>query len=186
MFLRRRLNDASTDEELVALLRRGHQAALGVLWDRYAHLLFGVGMKYLKDVERSKDTVAELFLALPATVGKHEVKSFRPWVHTVMRNRCLMLLRGTRHDARESEVPDIGQEEADDAMLREATLRQLEDAITELNDAQRRCIELFHLQRRNYQQVAEDLQLTTEQVRSHLQNGRRNLRIILQRHADQH
>lgn len=188
MFLRRRTTNTSTDEELVVQLRQGHQPALGVLWDRYAHLLFGVGMKYLKDPERSKDAVAELFAALPAAVAKHEVKSFRPWVHTVMRNRCLMVLRGEKPGGRISDdlLQDLEQGTADDAVLLEATLQHLEVAINELNDGQRRCIELFHLQRKSYQQVAELTGLSPEQVRSNLQNGRRNLRLILERHADQH
>src|SRR5262245_34709355 len=94
MFLRRKATDTLTDEDLVLRIRGGHQASLGTLWDRYAHLLFGVGMKYLKDTEQSKDTVLDLFTALPGLLARHQVNHFRSWVHTVMRNRCLMLLRG--------------------------------------------------------------------------------------------
>lgn len=186
MFLRRKIQQQASDEALVAQLRRGDRNALGDLWDRYAHLLFGVGMKYLKDVERSKDEVVELFTGLPELLARHEVERFRPWVHTVMRNRCLMALRNERHVRG---TPDLGatDPEADtmnEQMLREAGLEQLEKAIEQLNDGQRTCIRLFYLQHKSYQQVAEQTAFAIDQVRSHLQNGRRNLRIILQRHAD--
>jgi RNA polymerase sigma factor (sigma-70 family) len=185
MFLRRKAISEKSDEDLVALVRAGKRTALGDLWDRYAHLLYGVGMKYLKDPEHSKDAVVELFADLPAMLKKHQVERFRPWVHTVMRNRCLQLLR-TRHHGHGVElhnVPDMAPEEEGAALLQEADLQRLEQAIRELNDQQRTCIELFHLQRMSYDQVAARTSLTTEQVRSHLQNGRRNLRLTLLRDA---
>jgi RNA polymerase sigma factor (sigma-70 family) len=186
MFLRRTDTGPLSDEDLMLRIRGGHQASLAALWDRYAQLLFGVGMKYLKDIDRSKDAVLELFASLPALLQRHEVKVFRPWVHTVMRNRCLMLLRA--HDPTERSTDDIadGTAEAvpDEAVLHEATLQHLEEALEGLNEGQRSCIRLFYLERNSYQQVAERVGLSVEQVRSHLQNGRRNLRLALERRTD--
>lgn len=185
MFLRRTATGPLSDEDLMARIRSGHQAALAALWDRYAHLLFGVAMKYLKDIERSKDAVLDLFAGLPALLAQHEVRLFRPWVHAVMRNRCLMLLR--RHDPHvrmdDGTLPEP-EEQEDEAVLHEASLQRLEAAIAGLKDGQRECIRLFYLDRLSYQQVAARTGLDVEQVRSHLQNGRRNLRINLQRHDD--
>lgn len=184
MFLRRGSTASASDEDLVQRLRGGHQASLAALWDRYAHLLFGVGMKYLKDTERSKDVVLDLFTALPELVAKSDVQHFRPWVHTVMRNRCLMALR--KHDPLvhlpEDHLPE--RDTTEDTTLREATLQQLEAAVEQLKDGQRTCIRLFYLERLSYQQVAARTGLGLDDVRSHLQNGRRNLRLLLQRQAD--
>ena len=183
MFLRRRAIVTKTDEDLVRLLREGHRSALGDLWDRYAELLYGVGMKYLHDPERSKDEVVELFAGLKDLLLKHEVDCFRPWVHTVMRNRCLQVLRReppTSHIAEDRQAEPSHLEEA---VLHEATLQRLEHAITALNEEQQRCIRLFHLEGHSYAQVAAICGSSIEHVRSHLQNGRRNLRIILQREA---
>lgn len=187
MFLRRKAIPSTSDEDLVLAVRSGHQSALGHLWDRYAHLLFGVGMKYLKDTEQARDAVVELFTTLPDLLKRHEVERFRPWVHTVMRNRCLLVLRQAKHAVSIPEELLNGADtgEMDDAVLRERSLQQLGSAIARLNDAQRMCITLFHLERRCYQETAERTGFTVEQVRSHLQNGRRNLRIILTQHADQ-
>lgn len=187
MFLRRRTDPTSSDEELVLAVRGGHQKALGDLWDRYAHLLLGVGLKYLKDSEQAQDLVTELFTTLPDLLRKHQVEHFRPWVHTVMRNQCLQALR--KMPARMALPEELLRMEPDDAEqrhLHEITLQRLEAAIEQLNDLQRRCIKHFHLERKSYQQTAILTGQTVEEVRSHLQNGRRNLRIILQHHADQH
>ncbi|MBS1583480.1 MAG: sigma-70 family RNA polymerase sigma factor [Bacteroidetes bacterium] len=183
MFLRRKASGPLSDEDLVLRIRGGHQASLAALWDRYAHLLFGVAMKYLKDIDRSKDAVLDLFTALPQQLKQHEVQRFRPWVHAVMRNQCLMLLRKHDPGVRTDIDPPEPVDEAGEALLREATLQQLEAAIATLNEGQRTCIRLFYLDRLSYQQVAERTGLDIEQVRSHLQNGRRNLRLTLERHG---
>lgn len=186
MFLRRKTIEHLSDEDLVARVKSGQQASLAALWDRYAHLLFGVGMKYLKDTERAKDLVVEVFASLPELLAKHEVVSFRPWVHTVARNRCLMVLRKHDPDMRvDDALLQAPDDPAEDAVLHEATLQRLEAAIAELKDAQQNCIRLFYLERNSYQQTAERTGFSVELVRSHIQNGRRNLRLILLRDADQ-
>jgi RNA polymerase sigma-70 factor (ECF subfamily) len=185
MFLRRSHTERVSDEDLVTLLRNGDQASLGYLWDRYAHLLFGVGMKYLKDSERSKDVVVELFADLPALLKKHSVQRFRPWLHAVMRNRCLLALRNERPTTAlpEELLRTTQQEEQESAILHEAELQHLEQAIDQLGDGQRICIRMFYLEKHSYQHVADTTGYPVEQVRSHLQNGRRNLRLILERHV---
>lgn len=188
MFLRRRTDTSLSDEDLVLRIRGGHQASLAVLWDRYAQLLFGVAMKYLKDVDRSKDAVLDLFTVLPERLAKQEVRQFRSWVHTVMRNHCLMELRkaGVPMDRAIEEMPIAGPPVQEEGPLLEADLQRMEAAIEHLDPDQRACIRLFHLERRSYKQVSEQLDMPVEQVRSHLQNGRRNLRIALDQRQDRH
>lgn len=181
MFLRRKQSIAESDEELVTALCSGHRSALGHLWDRYAQLLYGVGLKYLKDAERSKDVVLELFTALPELLAKQPVQRFRPWVHTVMRNRCLMALRSDKSP--HASMPDhlAMDNSTEDTILLESSLQQLEQAMEQLNDAQRTCIRMFYLDHLSYHQCAERTGYPVHQVRSHLQNGRRNLKLYLER-----
>lgn len=186
MFLRSRTDRMSADEQLIVRLRAGDDGALSGLWDRYAQLLFGVAMKYLKDVEAAKDAVMGLFGELPGMLRAHEVGSFRPWVHAVMRNRCLMVLRKKDPLVPMGPEPSAPEPIGEEAALHEASLQALETAIAGLPEGQRTCIRLFYLERNSYQQVAERTGFTVENVRSHLQNGRRNLRISLERHGPQH
>ena len=180
MLLRRRAIDPQTDEDLVARVREGHQASLGLLWDRYAHPLFGVGLKYFKDGPTSEDAVVDVFTRLPELLKAHVIGNFRPWLHTVMRNHCLQMLRKSGKEVHGEQVLErLPDEAGDDHVLHEATLQQLEHAIDELNDAQRTCIRLFYLERLSYAQVQQRTSLDFDQVRSHLQNGRRNLKLML-------
>ncbi|MEO8067767.1 MAG: sigma-70 family RNA polymerase sigma factor [Flavobacteriales bacterium] len=182
MFLRRKQQQASSDEELVVAIKAGRSEALGVLWDRYAHLLFAVGMKYLKDTEAAKDAVMTVFAELPSLIARHEVRNTGGWLHTVMRNHCLMQLRGSKPlGALNGTQPD----EADDLLAahleNEDMLRRMERAIDELAEDQRNCIKLFYLDRLSYAEVGERLNMAFDTVRSNIQNGRRNLRIIIER-----
>ncbi len=182
MFLRRKQQQASSDEELVLAIKAGRSDALGVLWDRYAHLLFAVGMKYLKNAETAKDAVMNVFAELPSLIKRHEVRNTGAWLHTVMRNHCLMQLRGAKPL---TELNGTQHDEADDLLAahleNEDLLRRMEHAIDELTEHQRDCIKLFYLDRLSYAEVGERLNIAFDAVRSNLQNGRRNLRIILER-----
>ncbi len=185
MFLRRKDKKQVEDADLVAAIRRGDRNALGGLWDRYAHLLFGVGMKYMKDPDQAKDLVVELFASLPELLRKHEIDRLRPWIHTVMRNRCLMALRSKKPlDPINEKQFAMDDRSAENAMLHEMTLQRLEKAVQQLDTLQRTCITLFYLERNSYREVAAITGLSIDAVRSNIQNGRRNLRIALERHAE--
>lgn len=187
MFLRRTTIEPLDDESLVARVREGQRQALAALWDRYAHLLFGVCMKYMRDPERSKDLVLAQFEDLPALISKHAIRSLRPWLHTTMRNRCLMELRRSDRSVELVEQDLVDGPYEEDRVLHEATLQQLERGMDELQVGQKECIRLFYFEKLSYQQVSQRTGASIAQVRSHLQNGRRNLRLILLRHVnDQH
>lgn len=182
MFLRRNDRTTDSDEELVARIASGDRSGLGILWDRYAHLLFGVAMKYLKDPEASKDAVMEVFSRIPRALVTQRIDRFRPWVHVVIRNQCIELLR---RSVPNGELPDAADPHdiGDDALLLDSELDRLESAIEGLGREQSTCIRMFHFERLTYQEIATRIGATTQEVRSHLQNGRRNLRIILSRHG---
>lgn len=179
MFLTSTQREARSDEELFLALRSRDPRALTSLWDRYAHLLFGVAVKYLRDRERSKDMVLALFADLPTLAVRHDVRAFRPWVHQVMRNRCMMALRGVQKEF--SVVDDLEQNggSEDDQVLHEATLQRMEEALERIDQAQCACIRAFYFERLSYQRIAAVHRLSVDQVRSHLQNGRRMLRKLL-------
>ena len=180
MLLRRKTIATFTDEELIDRLRADDRASLGLLWDRYAQLLFGVGLKYLKDREQSKDAVVDVFERLPRLVTAHAITHFRSWLHAVMRNHCLQVLRKNNHELHDDRTLErIEHEEGDDRALHEATLQELEHAMDQLNEEQRTCLRLFYLERLSYAQVQASTGFNYDQVRSHLQNGRRNLKTML-------
>jgi RNA polymerase sigma-70 factor (ECF subfamily) len=183
---------AKTDEELITLYQSSKELnVLGKLYQRYTHLVFGVCMKYLKDQEKSKDAVMDIFEKLIHDLKSHKVSNFKSWLYTVTRNHCLMHLRKEKqqikhhqvlvNDTREImesfEVLHLNGEES-----REAEVQLLEKAIGQLGEEQRKCIELFYLKNLCYGDVAKATQYSLKEVKSYIQNGKRNLKLILLNH----
>lgn len=158
------------------------------IYERYTHLVYGVCMKYFRDVDESKDAVMQIFEKLLTDLVKHEINQFKSWLHTVAKNHCLMQLRSRKaifekNEELKKDYPIVMENDfvlhLDNENDTETKLKHLDDGIKDLNDEQRICIELFYLQEKCYQEVAEMTGYTLNQVKSYIQNGKRNLKNFL-------
>lgn len=159
---------------------------IGVLFERYSHLIFGVCMKYLKDEEQAKDATMQLFEVLTDKLKTHEVQHFQSWLHRVCRNYCLMQLR--KAQSRQRHTPAITYEQQqlvesdpdwhlDHDETQESNL--LNDAIAQLNEDQRTCVTMFYLKEMSYKEITDSTPYSYNEVKSHIQNGKRNLKKLL-------
>jgi RNA polymerase sigma-70 factor (ECF subfamily) len=180
-----------TDQELLEQFRRtGEQSWLGCLLERYTLLLFGVCMKYLKDEEEAKDAVQQVFLKALTELGKYRVEYVKSWLYTIARNLCLMQLRDrgkpTVEISERLRLEDIGEDPKLIQRVQQQDLESLEEGLQHLSAEQRTCVVMFYLEKRTYQQVSEKTGFTYNEVKSHIQNGKRNLRIFLQKRTGSH
>ena len=180
-----RIQDHTSDNELLQrFYADGNNDWLGQLLQRYTMLLFGVCMKYLKNEEEAKDAVQQVFLKAISELHKYKVEYIRSWLYMVAKNHCLMQLRdkgrvtSELHDNMLSTHPTTGITEAID---KDKTLDIMDRALRELNKEQQLCVTLFYLDKKSYQQVAEQTGYTLMQVKSHIQNGKRNLKLVIER-----
>ncbi|MEO6134205.1 MAG: sigma-70 family RNA polymerase sigma factor [Ginsengibacter sp.] len=156
---------------------------LGILLPRYTLLLLGVCMKYLNNEEDAKDCVQHIFLKVMNELPKYKVDYFKSWIYMIAKNHCLMKIRGNKH--RLVEVTDslINPEEFQDLknghIEKDRLLTEMEKAISQLNNEQQQCVTLFYLEKKSYLQVAEITGYSVLQVKSHLQNGKRNLKLLM-------
>lgn len=65
-------------------------------------------------------------------------------------------------------------------------LDNLSAVFDELKKEQKLCIQLFYLEKKSYEEVAQLTHYTLKEVKSHLQNGRRNLKILLEKRKASH
>ncbi len=159
---------------------------LGILLQRYTLLLLGVCMKYLKNEEEAKDSVQQVFLKVIQELHKYKVEYFKSWLYMVAKNHCLMKLRD-----RQGKIPaeltekltTTPEEETDRQALvqNDHTLDLVEAGLKELNREQQQCVTLFYLQKKSYQEIAEETGYTMLQVKSYIQNGKRNLKIWVEK-----
>ncbi|MBL7743280.1 MAG: sigma-70 family RNA polymerase sigma factor [Chitinophagaceae bacterium] len=176
-----------TDQELLEQFYADHNNEwLGILLERYTLLLLGVCMKYLKNEDDAKDSVQQIFLKVIQELHKYKVEYFKSWVYMVAKNHCLMKLRD-RNGKIPAEINEkliaAPEEETDrQALLQnDLTLEVLEEALKELNPEQKQCVTLFYLQKKSYQEINEMTGYSMLQVKSYIQNGKRNLKILIER-----
>ena len=174
------------DKELVALFRTSrNMEVLAVLFQRYMDLLYGVCLKYLKQPETAKDAVMQIFEELVAKLPKHEVDNFKSWLYTLAKNYCLMQLRTPKNLKTTEFNPDSMQLEEEmhlnGIQLKEENLQKLERCLETLSTEQKRSVELFYLQNKCYKEIAEETGIEWNKVRSFIQNGRRNLKICMEK-----
>ncbi len=183
--------DLLNDTQLIALYKEANDASVvGILFKRYKHLVYGVCLKYLRDEDDSKDAVMQIFEKLLTDLKRHSIEYFKSWLHSVSKNHCLMLIRKNKSKYHESfdehesslEVVEMNSLlHPDHSHEKEAALQELEKALPLLNTEQRRCIELFYLEEKSYQQVSELTGYGMLQVKSFIQNGKRNLKILMEK-----
>ncbi|GAB3577318.1 sigma-70 family RNA polymerase sigma factor [Spirosoma luteolum] len=179
---------AGSSADLVARYRAtGDLAVLGELYEPHMELVYAVCYNYLRDEEEAKDAVMQLFEQLIVDLRRHEVGQFMPWLHTVARNYCLMLIRRRQNRPQTTLLDSVLNDEDDGLGLvatddsdREEDLSRMEACLQTLPDEQRRCLTLFYLEQKSYGEVAAETGYDLKQVKSYLQNGRRKLKLCLQ------
>lgn len=160
------------------------QRIIGEIYNRYGRLVYGVCLKYLKQVPEAQDMCMKVFEKLQNILHKQDPRNLASWLHVISKNECLMFLRkqGKISDTalNENLIQASEENEIEQVRIKESRLTDLEKAVEQLNPEQRQCIELFYLKEKRYQEVAEETGFTLKQVKSFIQNGKRNLKIYLQ------
>jgi RNA polymerase sigma factor (sigma-70 family) len=185
--------DSMDDASLIAHYQQNEdKACIGVLYKRYSALVFGLSYKYLQHEQNAEDAVVDIFEVLLEKLATAQIGYFRSWLFIVSRNHLLRVLR--KQDAKRAasfeemeeknagSFMEIAEEsslngESEQIDLNESLVKEALDA---LKPAQQVCIELFYIRDQSYQEIAAFTGYDIKQVKSYIQNGKRNLRIILE------
>jgi RNA polymerase sigma-70 factor (ECF subfamily) len=177
---------SQTDKELVALYKQtGDLSVLGELYQRYMELVYGVCLKYFKEQETAKDSVMLIFEELVTKLKKYEVENFKSWLHQLAKNHCLMQLRTPRNLKTTELNTDFVQSEENlhlnGVLEKEESFVKMEHCLGTLIKEQEQTIRLFYLEGKSYNEIATETGLGWNEVRSFIQNGRRNLKLCMEK-----
>jgi RNA polymerase sigma factor (sigma-70 family) len=177
-----------TDQELLERYYDSRENDwLGILLQRYTLLLLGVCMKYLKEEEEARDCVQQIFIKVITELGKYRVAYFKSWIYTIARNHCLMKLRDQHgHPVELSDAMLAAWDDEPGSKQhweKDQWLEWMGQSLEELGKEQKLCVILFYLQKRSYQDIATATGFTLMQVKSHIQNGKRNLKLLMEKRA---
>lgn len=186
-----RIPATTTDEWLLQqYAQKGDMQFIGELYKRHSTLALGVCIKYLKNSSLAEDAVMDVFEKLLLELKDKQVDNFRSWLYTVCKNHCLMQLRKQKTDTgradaynelmgsimENGELPHHNTEDE-----QEQWLMLLELAIQNLNEEQKKCIDLFYLKRKSYNEIEDLTGYSNSKVKSYIQNGKRNLKLFMER-----
>jgi len=182
MFNRKRnkYKTQSDQELLMQFNESSNSLILGEIYQRYAHLVMGTAMKYLKNKFDAEDLTMSLFEKLPKKLTSHKIDNFKSWLYMVTKNECLMLLRKKKYKSDDITVELQADDDLSFAHIKEEQFNQLEFAIDELKEEQKICIKLFYIESKSYIEISNQLKLDQNKVKSAIQNGKRNLKIKLE------
>lgn len=183
-----------SDEVLIRHYQEdGDPMYVGELFERYTHIVFLVCMKYLKNEPESEDVSMQVFEKLIVDLRKYEIKVFKYWLHTVTKNQCLVFLDKKKklrhkadvyHETEQALVESIEESTLfGEGDMKEEQLVRMKKAMESLKQDQKICLDLFYLQQKSYQEVSEETGYTMKQVKSYIQNGKRNLKIQMEKMA---
>jgi len=181
-----------SDAELISLFKASEDRKfVAELYHRYSHLVYGSCLKYLKEREASKDMVIRIFEKLIKVIPNSEIRAFNTWLFTIVRNECISELRKKKSQFNKHQEWQI-ENNSEEFMENEGFVRLNEDddktetlvksAVEELNKEQKQCIRLFFYEKKSYKEIVEDTGFTMNQVKSFIQNGKRNLHLKLRKH----
>ena len=176
------------DEELLEHYKvSGESASFGVLYNRYTPLIYGLCLKYLKNADKAQDAVMQIFEDILPKVVRYDIRVFRTWIYSVAKNHCLQILR---KDEKETAIDFSNFVMESDEILHlldensrdEKRMQALNRCIEKLSESQRLCIVNFFLEEMSYADVSEKTGYTVKHVKSNIQNGKRNLKICMEKH----
>lgn len=186
-FLRSNQTQAQTDEQLLEKYRSSGDARfLGMLYERYMPMVYGVCLKITKDVGKAEDAVMAIYEELTYKTREHQIESFRGWLYVLARNHCLMAWRKNHRHPTYSHAPETMEffdaiEGAFDYELPVSGPAPLEKCLGQLSALQHQSVTLFYYEDKSYKEISEMLEEDVGKVRSYIQNGRRNLRNCLEK-----
>lgn len=187
MWLFKKQHTTSDEDLALSYFRSGDQRYVGEMFEKHVKTVFGVCLFYFRDKDTAKDMVMQIFEKLMTELRKTEVRNFKAWLSFVVRNHCINELRKTKN---KHFVPEtyldfelkettLEEEEKLASVKHELLLEHLQACLPLIKENQRRCLELFYLQNRSYQEIADSTGFSVNEVKSYIQNGKRNLKLMI-------
>lgn len=152
---------------------------LGWALERYTTVLLGIGLKYVKNRHTAQDLVQQVFLKALEKLPTR-ITNLGGWLYMVMRNECMDYLRKSPVTFVE-EIKDAAHEPVSEAAHWEQVMKEDKalEVLNTLKAEQRISIELFYLKNKSYQDISSETGWEINEVKSYIQNGKRNLKLRL-------
>jgi RNA polymerase sigma-70 factor (ECF subfamily) len=183
-------NSKLTDEELIKKYRFSHNNTyLGELFLRYTPYIFGVAIKNLKNQKEAEDLTLTIFNKISSDLKRIDVSDFSKLLYSLVKDLCEIEVKKKTATGEESKmilIEELTKESNDNLYINtdkpklSLDSNNLRLAIDTLNESQKICIDLFYIQNKSYQEVADITGYSLNQVKTNIQNGKRLLKTYIE------
>mgnify|MGYP000954219097 FL=1 len=179
----------NSDEELLKHYKQsGNKELFADLFKKNVSVVYGTCLFYLQDKDEAQDATMQLFEKLMLDINNREIDNFKGWLSFVVRNHCISLIRKNKSQSKniksyyefEYEAPDYETEEKINSVNDDVLLENMKTCLPKLKENQRICVELFYLKNKSYQDIANETDFSLNEIKSYIQNGKRNLKLFLE------
>jgi RNA polymerase sigma-70 factor (ECF subfamily) len=176
----------AADEDIIRHIKAtGEKDGFAFIYQRYAHILLGWCLRYLKKSELAEDAVMDIMEQLMQNIQKYEIKDFKNWLFLVARNHCFLRLRGKTEvlveDINKMDGQDFVEFDKELHLKNERIEEALHHEIENLTTEQKKCVVLFYFHKKSYKEIEDITGFELKKVKSYIQNGKRNLKIGLEK-----
>lgn len=173
------------DNLLVALASDGDGEAFAVLVRRHQRAVYALGLGFFKNGEDAGDFVQDVFIKAFRNLRSFRGKSkFSTWLYRIAYNTAINAVKRRREYlslAEENEIPDFDDPERQ--ALKEATRSAVAEAVAELPERYRICVDLFFFFDRSYPEIEAITGFPVNTIKSHVFRAKAMLREKLRREA---
>jgi RNA polymerase sigma-70 factor (ECF subfamily) len=189
MWLFKKKKEYVGDEELLLQYKQsGNKEVFADLFKKHVSVVYGTCLFYLQDKDEAQDATMQLFEKMMLDINTREINNFKAWLSFVVRNHCISLIRKTKTNSKnvksyyefEKEDTSYEAEEKIGAVSDDILLQEMKSCLPKLKEKQRICVELFYLQNKSYQEIADSTAYNLNEIKSHIQNGKRNLKLLIE------
>lgn len=179
----------SSDEELLKHYKQsGNKDLFADLFKKHVSVVYGTCLFYLQDKDEAQDATMQLFEKLMLDINNREIDNFKGWLSFVVRNHCISIIRKNKSQSKniksyyefEYEDANYETEEKINTVSDDVMLENMKQCLPKLKENQRLCVELFYLNNKSYQDIANQTGFTLNEIKSYIQNGKRNLKLLLE------
>jgi RNA polymerase sigma-70 factor, ECF subfamily len=174
--------DKKTDRDLILELQKGSLEALGVLYDRYQHMVFRTALVITNDKPAAEDLLQDVFLRLHRFADHIDSqRPIEPWLYRMTANLSYTWVKRSRrwfHPLEELAEWLVG---ADRNSLQQQVEQNddwhhVQQAVASLPLPQRVVVVLYYLNDLSLKEISEILEVPEGTVKSRLHYGRQMLK----------
>lgn len=175
-----------TDEELLSIFKdTGKAEYFHQLYERYIPLIYGLSLKYLQNTEEAQDAVIEIYENLSPKIQGYDIKTFRSWLYSVVKNHCFHILKENKKEIIVNFDSQLMESDSVLDLFNENNNEEKENALNmcmgELPEPQRISVEKFFYENKSYAEIVDETGFHLKSVKSYIQNGKRNLKICIEK-----